>query len=678
MVTIQTTYSQYRTFGHTYLFKVRADAVTLKIFDVFRKMVEKIILSFPLDDKLIQDNPYAALQNLAQRKQIPESYLPPSFFQSPIKKECLEELGSIIQQCTTEEVAWELVEEEDTTVQKTVEQLSLAKCQLEDEKIEAAILILIGISHTHFKINSVLIKLYVLTNKKQEALLLVTETAERLKDQQPNEAIRLYKQVLAYIPTHWVFYTLLSSLLDSPSEKSHILLKGALEAIQQKESARAAQFCGEAQEIYADSFTDRWVDLEYLRCKNQEDRIKEKILSLIAYYERTQLLQSSLQACKMLVRLEYSADYCQRIIEGYRQLDKKKKALKWFSVLLQQEELNTSDRKGNAPLYKILDQIDDRKDPALSEDLWSRLGKIYLKHDCLGSAKESFQKAFEVVPTFDNAIQLATIFDKQGTSSKSIPYYYEASNLAFLDLAKVSLCLQKIDEIDPSMRLLDLAQQRQIALHKQRVALYQELNAMKEKLSSSHKLGLSFILNASEWLKFSGKVVTETALPETLRGTLARKCPFFSSKTVGETHRLVFMPKGLTINQISQNTILDPQIKDAWGDHQVAESYWVLITPQSIPNSIGLDRTAQDKLLKDAGVQYRFPTLLEVLYLCLLGKGLEEGYFYGTLPSDYTRCQEELEGEAITVGGFGPQGIYVNKGFYLLGTGACLPISEEI
>ena len=171
-------------------------------------------------------------------------------------------------------------------------------------------------------------------------------------------------------------------------------------------------------------------------------------------------------------------------------------------------------------------------------------------------------------------------------------------------------------------------------------------------------------------------------VPEELLEALNEPCPFTEVKEKGseilvsETHVLVLIPKGMTLNKMGE-LAKEPieghkteygyeyywdMIEEKYGTVEVKDSYWVLMTKNLIPNS--REKTRQEQLNLAASVKgYGAPSLIEaavcnfVSYVStgkgLLSKDKKEDWIY-------TCCREEpIKDWKLVVGGFTPAGLIV-------------------
>jgi len=185
----------------------------------------------------------------------------------------------------------------------------------------------------------------------------------------------------------------------------------------------------------------------------------------------------------------------------------------------------------------------------------------------------------------------------------------------------------------------------------------------KEIAFSSH--------NWAQWDKDLVKDVDLTkehlSLPQNIVEELRRSYQAFPGKSITETHVLVRMPKGLTINKLGElaktyfprNTHgyrdIWSAIVDELGDKPADKSQWLLMTKDVLPGSrsksYGQQKTIIDELAKTTGVPYQALTTLEAA-ACIFAKYfLSKERLFSDSPRTYTRCQENFQGCQMVVGG---------------------------
>ncbi|MCP5507342.1 MAG: hypothetical protein H7A37_03450 [Chlamydiales bacterium] len=188
----------------------------------------------------------------------------------------------------------------------------------------------------------------------------------------------------------------------------------------------------------------------------------------------------------------------------------------------------------------------------------------------------------------------------------------------------------------------------------------------------------------AEWIKFYGEeklkeleidLSDSPPVPKGLLEELDKPSPYFDGKTVSETTKLFFVPKGLTLNNMGElakspiegNKVeegyryMSDRIKQLHGDNPVQESYWALMTTDVIPNS--RSKLRNDQLALASRVEnYDAPTLLQAAvcnFVEYVGSGKR---LFGDEPWTYTCCKEEpIAGWKLVVGGFAPAGLVVGN-----------------
>jgi len=136
----------------------------------------------------------------------------------------------------------------------------------------------------------------------------------------------------------------------------------------------------------------------------------------------------------------------------------------------------------------------------------------------------------------------------------------------------------------------------------------------------------------------------------------------------------ILMPKGLTFNkliELMQNPIkgnslklayISKEISDEFKKEQVKESYWFVITNDVIEGSRNKSYADQTTLVEQKTRSgYELPKLLEVL-ACRVMRHVSSGkYLFERWMWNYSRCQKQVDGFPLAVGGFASSGIFVVK-----------------
>ena len=307
-------------------------------------------------------------------------------------------------------------------------------------------------------------------------------------------------------PTEFPIYSFLAALLETPQEKSQVLLKGALQALQNGDYTAAESLSQEAESFSEDSFVDQLIFLDLLKKQGQAPRVKQKLLHLARAFERKDLIEQMLQAYKLLFQIERSPEHCQKILTAYVRLQKPQKEFEWsltyLSLLIekkewQQAEMTAQDTLQKAQesrqrifLYEKLEKVYANWHGHELEDLWGKLGTAYRESGQLDAAEKTYQKAFERFHGFQQAIALAEVLRETGKPQESVHIYYEASVEALLEqnTQKLSLCAREIRIIDPHMQQLDLNQKMHLLTQTHILKLSEELQIANRKIESSGKI----------------------------------------------------------------------------------------------------------------------------------------------------------------------------------------------
>jgi hypothetical protein len=187
--------------------------------------------------------------------------------------------------------------------------------------------------------------------------------------------------------------------------------------------------------------------------------------------------------------------------------------------------------------------------------------------------------------------------------------------------------------------------------------------------------------SSKNWAQWDADLVKDVnmrqemlSLPTNIAEELRRSA--FPGKSIRETHVLVRMPKGLTIKKLGElakkyfpsNTdgyrYIWSAIVDELGDKPADESIWLLMTkdvlPESRSKSYDQQKNIINELAKTTGVPYQVPTTLEAATCILAEYSRSKNRLFSDSPWTYTRCQENVQGYQIVVGGFAPAGLDVH------------------
>lgn len=201
--------------------------------------------------------------------------------------------------------------------------------------------------------------------------------------------------------------------------------------------------------------------------------------------------------------------------------------------------------------------------------------------------------------------------------------------------------------------------------------------------------GLCF--NPSDWNKFymegviSYDIATQAfhSLPSNFVEILKGPCPIFLGKRVLDTHVLVWVPEGVTIDDVGcflkelpefSNNSKGYKVYNLAEDDKIKPitAGWLLMTTDLIPKSRTKTMDAQKILIEDidSKISYRIPKVGEVI-ICIIAEYLKSKkrkrlFKLGTS----TRCQETIRAysfeannivtdQPVSVGWFGPSGLEV-------------------
>lgn len=209
---------------------------------------------------------------------------------------------------------------------------------------------------------------------------------------------------------------------------------------------------------------------------------------------------------------------------------------------------------------------------------------------------------------------------------------------------------------------------------------------VNEPSFSKDAIYCDFSFNPSHWNQFFGLESVSNdenkkaidSLPKNINEILMSPCPAFAGKRVMDTHMLVWIPesvrgKPLTINsfglllkqypefsksETGYQFICD-QIVQKIGDNAIQPG-WVLMTTDVVPgsreNSFDEQKELVANLNKDGQTDYRVPNAGEAI-VSISTKNLISGTkkcIFSLDPLAYTRCQENIQGVQLVLGGCSP------------------------
>lgn len=180
-----------------------------------------------------------------------------------------------------------------------------------------------------------------------------------------------------------------------------------------------------------------------------------------------------------------------------------------------------------------------------------------------------------------------------------------------------------------------------------------------------------------QWAKYFGDVGKEPPLPKEIHKILKSPCPFFSGKTVEQTHMLVLIPETVDGKPLNLET-LGKLVKAPTEGHATqydyftsddlirtvgkqAKSHWVLMTKDVI--GANMSDSAQQALIKKGGMNYEFPKVLDAAVCIFINYVSTQERLFNDDPCTYTRCQEQYVQDCqVAVGKFSVRGLNVNDG----------------
>ena len=141
-------------------------------------------------------------------------------------------------------------------------------------------------------------------------------------------------------------------------------------------------------------------------------------------------------------------------------------------------------------------------------------------------------------------------------------------------------------------------------------------------------------------------------LPKTLNGGL-------TLKSLGELAKKYF-----SASDTGYRFILAAIIQEQ-GDKSIDKSQWVLMTKDVLPGSRNKSYGEQQKIVADLAekslISYEVPEILESA-TCILSQYFGSNIrLFSDSPWTYTRCQENIQGYQVVVGGFAPAGLCVSS-----------------
>lgn len=198
-----------------------------------------------------------------------------------------------------------------------------------------------------------------------------------------------------------------------------------------------------------------------------------------------------------------------------------------------------------------------------------------------------------------------------------------------------------------------------------------------------------FCFNLSHWNVFCGPDTVSNdeikkaweSLPKNIDEILKSPCPASPGKKVKDTHMLVWISetikgKPVTIDSFGQLLKERPEFfknqngyQSIWNSivqqegSNTIKSGWVLMTTDVLPGSRYKSYDTQKALVENLNesiqLGYRVPKTVEAI-ACMVAEYLRSGKrLFSDAPWTYTRCQENVQGHQVAVGGFAPAGLHV-------------------
>jgi hypothetical protein len=197
-------------------------------------------------------------------------------------------------------------------------------------------------------------------------------------------------------------------------------------------------------------------------------------------------------------------------------------------------------------------------------------------------------------------------------------------------------------------------------------------------------------LGEAEWKHYFGEVEPAPDLPSDMGAILDSACPFWPGKKVRDTHLLVLVPAKINGQPFSLNLLrklirypnngghktqyryYNSDVRQQIGTSSPAASYWLLMTRDVLPESLGKTYVNQKKLVTDharrTSLPYELPKALEAVTAILTHHVRDGERLYSDSPRVYTRCQERILYESdeypAVVGGFESSGLGVSHVLY--------------
>lgn len=437
------------------------------------------------------------------------------------------------------------------------------------------------------------------------------ETVKTYHTTQPQKAQLIYSYLLNQNPHHWEAYFQLSDLLLTPSEKAHILLRGACHAIEASNVPMAEKFCQQALEYDSLPFLNHIPHFQVLG--QSSSQLIKKLTFLAENYAYQNDHRSAVKAYRYLIHLHPAPVHYIGFLRSQIQLPKIPKtfsqALIWIKDLIQKKEYSSAREASeillkvlphhplldSLPLYQNLIEVHTALSSPQLQNSLNRYAEIQQQQGNLALAEKSYRQAFEKFSSYEQATKLAQILSLQpGKTSEAVQCYYEAAFLSLLqsNSLQLSQTIDRLLQIDPTLQYLQITQKIQILTQKQLCEVRQDLmkaqhqiselqNEREQMHSQLHHLQTELIRATT-----SPPQTTSSSSALTTSSQLVHSLPNSASSTFigfGVTKWATYFgdvgaepPLPPTIHQILSSPC------PIWPDKTVQETHLLVLIPQTI------------------------------------------------------------------------------------------------
>ena len=196
-----------------------------------------------------------------------------------------------------------------------------------------------------------LIDLYCATDKLKQATDLASQF---VANNQLKEAFLAYKHLLQKDPSQISLYCEIAKLAPSPSEKTHILCKGANEAFLKKRYAKAGHLMQLAKSSCKDFFLDELISMEINRQLLGKRQSEQSIITIARSLKKKRLLKNMLLAYKMIPKSKYEPADQKNIYYACKTLGKNQKAIQWLTEMAKnRDKLDLSQEQIGKNIYLL-------------------------------------------------------------------------------------------------------------------------------------------------------------------------------------------------------------------------------------------------------------------------------------------------------------------------------------